>query len=365
MPNEHRIVSWNINNDRRVEQKDHPQFRFTANAFEDFSIERRFPQIKKSLSYLIEQKKVSMIALQELDINTVPFVKEFLEAAGYKVIVNGYNPDIQAFNFVFAFLSGKYNVTQKPEQIYLTRSGNPLTKEERTKFSRDEIFEHNLDTEFEKSVQVIPLKDKDSDEYFTVVNTHLGLTNKHRKLAAELLCSKLEGRAEPLLLVGDFNQFDSSVPEATLLMEQVEIFTTHGFTWNSESLLYTNPSSTFLTSPYDINRFLTKDDFAELDSLKGKDDYVGIREFYIRKIKEKNLELVSTTLDGVFSKRMQPATAEYKGTRSKALLFSEEGHRINPIPTKSELNEKLIGLYQEGKTPPSDHLPVVTKFKPT
>ncbi len=82
-------------------------------------------------------------------------------------------------------------------------------------------------------------------EQFIVVNNHFGLSNKHRLLAADMLCKKLDEmnnkqndstensssiqKPLPMVLVGDFNQFDSIAKESVLYMDQIEIFKRNGF----------------------------------------------------------------------------------------------------------------------------------------
>ncbi len=122
MPQSINIVSWNINSDRRVEIFDAPPHMYTANAFKDFSVHKRFPMISASLDYFRDQKKAGLFALQEVEDSILPYLVEYLKSKDLAVVTQKYNPDKMAFNFVFAYdpLLYRCNSTQ---QIYLTLTG--------------------------------------------------------------------------------------------------------------------------------------------------------------------------------------------------------------------------------------------------
>ena len=168
--------------------------------------------------------------MQEVSTAILPRLQEFLESKKLKVLAVPYNPSAgdSTFNYVFAYDINLFSLVGT-EQIYLTESGHPLQKRE--PLAREEIFSHNFDSEFEKSSQMVILEKKDSREQFIVVNNHFGMSNEHRLLAAQSLCQKLLSIQKPIILVGDFNQFDSSIPEVRLYQEQIEVFKQHGFTW--------------------------------------------------------------------------------------------------------------------------------------
>ena len=373
--NETRIVSWNINSDRRVEILDRPPFMYTANAFKPYSVHERFPMISAAMDYFQTEKKVDLFALQEVEDSILPTLCDYLRSKGLEVLSVKYNPTDLAFNYIFAYDPTVYRCIST-DQIYLTRSGEATV--DREKLSKDALFDQHLDSEFEKSCQRIQLEEITTGKKFIVINTHLGLTNKHRLLAAEMLCSKLVGITMPMVLVGDFNQFDARQAESALLMDQIEIFKRNGFRWDSECLQAREPKGTFVTFPYDITRFLKKDDFAEYDALKARYDALAIREegnaeyaalcreirgFYNTKIAEKDIKLLSTSLDAVFSKGcIDSALSEVKPSRCKAILFAN-GHRVKPAPDGTVIQAMALEGYDKGECPfPSDHFPVLAKM---
>jgi endonuclease/exonuclease/phosphatase family metal-dependent hydrolase len=355
-----RILTWNINSDRRVELQDDEKYKYTAIPFADFSVHQRFTYIAANIDYLVKEKQVSLLALQEVEDSVLPKLKAHLESIGLNVITAKYNPTPMAFNLLFAYDPAKYCFVDS-KQIYLTLSGT--STDNRDSLTKDELFAQNLNQPFEKSSLLVHLRDNSNGNEFCIVNNHLGLSNKHRLLASNLLCSKLSEIKLPMVLVGDFNQFDDAVPEARLLMQQIEVFENHGFNWTSKCLQTQHPGGTFVSYPYDIDRFLDKrTDLPELDALKAKADYEGIRKFYINKITEKNIPLFSTSLDAVFEKNTAHAEAG-KPSRCKALLFGQAG-RIKPVPDAATIHNMALASYQKGICElPSDHLPVLAKVR--
>lgn len=257
-----------------------------------------------------------------------------------------------ATNYVFAYDPSLYEC-MNVEQMYLTLSGGPT--ENREQLSKEELFRQHLDAAFERSCQFIKFIKTDSGEEFFVGNVHLDLSNKHREVASNMLCERVAGIDKPMMLVGDFNQFDARIPEPVIFMDQVEIYKRHGFTWASEDLLSKGMKATFVAFPYDINRFLTKEDFIEYDRLKEQKDYDAIREFFVNKFS--GINPITTCLDSVFTKNIALPEEKTKPPRCKAMMFSH-GERVKPIP-----DEKAIKKMAVESELPSDHLPVLAKVR--
>ena len=113
-----------------------------------------------------------------------------------------------------------------------------------------------------------------------------------------------------------------------------------------------------------INRFLDKSDFLEYDKLKKTNNYAGIKEFFITKISERNIPLVGTSLDGVYSKNFPVRhSSNIKQSSCKAVLFVD-GKRVKPMMNASDIQAMAIDKYKGNKSEiASDHLPVITKIR--
>jgi hypothetical protein len=354
------IVSWNINSDHRVEIFDKPPFMYTANAFKNYSVHKRFPMISASIDYFRDIKKVSLFAIQEIEDSILPELIKHFKSKGLEILSMKYNPSKLAFNYAFAYDPSLY-ACKSISQIYLTLSGK--STHNREILSKEELFSQHLDSEFERSSQLTELENINSKKQFVIVNNHFGLSNKHRLLASDMLCKKIADIVKPMVLVGDFNQFDANVKTAVLYTEQIKIFKHYGFKWVSECLQSQEPKGSFITFPYDINRFLNNDDFLEYDKLKDEKDYDAIRNFFVKKICEKDIPLFSTSLDGVFSKNMEYKEEKIQLSSCKAILFAD-GERIKPMPTAEDIQKMAVKSYQAGKCNfPSDHLPLLTKVR--
>lgn len=359
-----KIVFWNINSDRRVEIFDQPPYMYTANAFKDYSVHKRFPMIAEGLDYFRKKKNISLFALQEVEDSILPEIIKYFQSKGFAILpAMKYNPTDLAFNFVFAYDPTLYTCVNPPEQIYLTATGKPSPKD-RQGIDKKLLMDQHYDSEFERSAQVIELEELSSGKQFVIVNNHFGLTNKHRLQVAEKLCKELADIKKPMVLVGDFNQYDFDNKESVLFKKQIEIFEKHGFKWDSECLQSQEPKGTFVTFPYDITRFLSKTDFSEYDALKVKIDYKAIKDFFVSKIEKYNIPLVSTSLDGVFSKNTNNSSEnQTKPSFCKAILFAN-GERIKPTPTAETIQKLALNSYKKDKCIfPSDHLSVLAKVR--
>jgi hypothetical protein len=313
-----RILSQNVD--------DHPGYRFPngrlgyiSHAFPELSFENRFPLFEAFYQSEIQDNHVNLFALQEMSDNAKKLFEPFFEKAGFECITTKYNNDKESLNYMIAYKKSDYTVKKK-NQIYFTTDGKSYSDQERADVTAKdkanktrELFDHNFDTEFEKSAQIIVLSQKNNhNAEFVIVNIQPGLTNKHRELVMEKLCSELKNETRPTLAVGDFNQFDSSKQESAIHHKQIAILKENGFNWDTEHLMDEGIKSTFISHPFDILRFFKKDtmvsgitipgDFTRLDTLKEKKDHKGIRNLFLEVIEREKLDLVSTCLDAEFSR---------------------------------------------------------------
>lgn len=353
-----KTLSWNINSSPQVDPREaggpvEPRYEALSEAFSECSVHERFPLITARIDWFLN-KGYSTVALQEVNNSILPHIVAHLESKGLEVFCQKYNPDDSSFNHVFAIDPKKYRLIET-YPIYLTLSGEPTNN--RAELSKEELFKQNLGTAFEKSSQVSIVEDLVSGQRLFFVGNHLGLTNEHRKLAALMLCLKLAHIKDPLILVGDFNQFDSLFKESKLFFEQIDIFVQNGFKWDGESLYQEGPYCTFAGFLYDYERYCTPTDRVELERLKVANDYPGIREFFIRLIIEKAIPLLGTAMDSVFTKNIPPESK----SKCKVYMFFD-GQRVKPIPENEELEKRLLETLSKGDPPESDHFPVGLKL---
>jgi hypothetical protein len=89
----------------------------------------------------------------------------------------------------------------------------------------------------------------------------------------------------------------------------------------------------------------------------------SIRKFFSLRISARKIPLVSTSLDAVYSKNMDPLSKKNGAATCKMALFMNN-RRVKPIPSANEIQNSIIPLYEKGICPlPSDHIPLVAKFK--
>lgn len=282
----------------------------TVRAFGGLSIENRFPILEDFFLNQIKTKKIDCFALQEIDEKAKQLLEVFFKRQGFDIFFTQYCPHKDAYYYAFAYNPILYTAKCK-DQIYFTLNGLPTSNEERAQLTKEEKMHRHLEQEFEKSAQVIQLTQRQtlmhrkSNKEILLVNLQAGtVPNSHRELAMDKLGKALANEDCPILLVGDFNQFDACVKESKIHSGQIDILKRHGFNWNSESILYSGKGmhSTFFAFPHDIDRFLTVEDKNTLNEIKLKEDYEGMRLFYLDAITRNNIHLESTCLDAVYDK---------------------------------------------------------------
>ena len=291
------LVNLNVNSDRRV---DDPTSVLSP-AFQDLSFKSRFALNCALLDSLSENNQ-TLFALQEANDVARDSLKDFFEKKGLTVLTAKYANDPGAFNFIFAYNSELYDLVDT-SQLYYTESGLSTSPEDRKALSKEEKVKRHLGTEFEKSVQLVRLRHKATGKEMLVANTHPGLEMKHRIAAMNKLVDYLENEKGMIIGLGDFNQFDATIPEPTVYQEQVKILQDRGFQWASEGISHVGMKTTFMGFPFDIFRFFNEADRAEYNALiQDRNNLPQLREFFTRKIQEKNLSLYGGCLDAVFTR---------------------------------------------------------------
>ncbi len=193
---------------------------------------------------------------------------------------------------MFAFNPNKYRLNGEPSRVAFTTSGDFLSNEMRRTMSQDEIKQHNLGVDFEKSAQVIPLVNIETGQAFKIYNTHPGLTNDHRLACMDILGSYIRRDVEEhpelnIILSGDFNQFDMESPVSCVLEAQVQKIKDMGLDYVSQSLLDSGQGTTFFADPYDLMRHLSKEQQQKVFAFKD-----SLREMK-KLLQERNIELSS------------------------------------------------------------------------
>ena len=348
-----KVLSWNINYTRRVspqcdecEYQKGPYYKPTLIAFnETYSAIARFDQISSDLMFFKTQG-VNLFLLQEVGIPVKDKYIEFIEEIlGFKVIVKPYNENRSEFvlRHIFAY-SPSFEVLNQT-QVYLTTTGYPV-------MGPDKIA--NLGEDFTRSSPVFLIQNKEDNTKLVVVSVHLGLGNRHKILASELLCEKLEEFNDdniPIIASGDFNLFDQTKVKDNIFLQQVDVWLKHGFMWASSKVKFT-----FIAFPYDIYRFLDLDDKDLLHIIEQNPTKKNVEDFYITAIEKHGAPLVATALDATFVKNF-PESAEIL---SEAILMID-GNRIDPIPEEDILNKMTLEAYKDGHPlANSDHLPLLT-----
>lgn len=360
-----RFVSFNINSDRRLEWKDDPRFKYTAHAFSDLSIKNRFPMIRSFILNLIKQKNIPCFALQEVDSEALGLLQNLFKELNFKTYIEKYCPHKDSYHYILAVDENVIQV-KSAKQIYFTESGLPTTDKEREVLTKEQKLKKHLHQEFEKSAQLawLNVKGKDTNHQLLLVNIQAGTSSQHRLLAMQKLCEALEDINLPMILVGDFNQFDSDEKKPTLLRKQIQILMKNGFQWCTENLQEKGLRTTFFAFPHDIERFLTPEEQKELAELKGKENYIGIREFYLKTIEKDGIELSSVCLDAVYAKN-------HKGMKINTKSYTSlDGKLVNTEKQeRKEFQKAFLNFFKQSsansglQVPVSDHFALLTKIE--
>jgi hypothetical protein len=259
------LLSYNIDtNFGRVE--DGP-FR---KAFSEWRIDQRMPYIIAFLKKMdsdiihIQEGRQCTNSYGEM-IDSVTPIKEALET-DYEVITRKYYSSEKSFIYISAFKKSVFEFcdcvsyyltdtpyfsnTEKQLKEYIETPSNELT------FVREQWKETNGFEEFERSILLCHIRDRNTRHGIMTVNCHLGISAKHRIYASHKINKMVEEfKGYPIILSGDFN----SLPEWQG-QEQVKIINLQDATLNmelmsdyriSDSTEKLDHKSTFVFFPYD------------------------------------------------------------------------------------------------------------------
>lgn len=376
----------------------HPKTGVLASVFPELTFENRYPIIINYMESLMEQG-FNLFGEQELDDISSIMMQEFFTSKGYHSVIDNYCDDKFSTKFLFAFNPEEYefvNPTQPSQRIAFTETGlfltdqqrdelklkklNELTEEEKASLpkrkleaiSKEYIFKHNLGVEYEKSAQIIELRNKQNGEIFKIYNTHPGLPNEHRLMCMDILSHEIkrdiaEHPEINIVLAGDMNQFDMTVPNSTVYLEQTNKISEMGLDYVTMELVNSESSSTFFSDPYDIMRYITKEQkdriFALKDTIRDKsgDDCMTaiteLRELYQslnQELIERNILRLSTVLDGIAL--YGPAFKNHQVSVQSDTYLNNSFFKTNvPGLSKTHLNEIIR---TSDKPLPSDHFGV-------
>jgi mRNA deadenylase 3'-5' endonuclease subunit Ccr4 len=291
------IFSLNVNSDRRIKPTSDSSS-LLSSAFSNLSHTNR----ADLLNQMLIDVNADIVCLQEVDDLYLPIIIEFLNSLGYNIYTHKYTDnEPSAFSYVTAFRDNYVLLSQI--SVVFTEDGKFLSKEMRQTMTIDEKKLNNYDTEYEKSCPIFRLKINSHE--IVLANVHLGLTNKHKTMASHRLCQFIDDLTDKsttseVIIVGDFNQFDTTKKEATVYDSQINIYKNFDYQWASKDI-----DCTFISFPYDIDRFLSETDMAECNAIKNAND---LRNFYMTVIERDGINLASCALDSVFYRQEHKKT---------------------------------------------------------
>ncbi len=327
------VVTYNVNSDRYV---DDPSHAYHA-AFPELSYDQRFSLNTALLDSFIQDMPATIFNLQEMSDAALALFKRFFQEKGFKSLSAKYAPNGGAMNFIVAYDPSYYEQMGDERQIYYTESRQVTPEVDRAKMSLADKKKQHMGQEFERSALSVLLKHRQG-KIFRITNTHPGLEESHRLQSMVALGEFLNDENDPMLrvltkdqrrsliefAVGDMNMFSAKPGVPTVYYPQIQALQNAGLNWLSENLMYSGLNATFVSFPYDILRFFNSTDFQELNAIKNdKNQWSRLREFFIRKIEEKTIDILSTCLDGIF---WNPKKSEFLASVS-AYTFSE-GKRV-------------------------------------
>lgn len=329
--------SLNINSDRRVEEFSNPKYKDIANAFPDFRFINRWPLLRQQFDYQLnninEEHRTDFFMLQEASKNATNTIKRYFNSKlGFKVVITEYSLHPNSFNLIFAYNESRVNIDYY-EHLYYTRSGKPTSNFCRDILSKQDLINRHAKTEFEKSAQIFRIKTPLVT--LNVINTHLGLTNEHKLSALKKLLSFFDYDRGLYLISGDFNQFDMSKPGNHYYKEQISLLTDNGFVWETESAKNSWLNTSFMAFPYDIFRFLDKEEIEKFYEIASQtNSSLQVRQFILDKIMAKNLDLSSVCMDAVFTKNFNHFDCDVR------FVTTLGGHKI--YPEKAWVTNKIF-----------------------
>lgn len=334
---------------------DHPAFRglgqykWIASSYPQLLFKQRFEVLVQFILALNSIPQI--IAFQEVGDDARILLEQFLSEHNYSFISNKYNNHEGCCNFITAFSNELDFKVKSSRMIYLTTSGLSLTDLQRQTMSREDKISHGLNYEFERSAQIISLENEVNGNKFTFVNTHPGLTNDHRIMCMKMLVVHVND-LKNVIIVGDFNQFDSSKNSNDVYQPQRQILFDAGFVSSTENIPFS-----FVGRPYDIMRFLSCEHKVIYEELVKQNDFIGLRQFCDDFYS--TIDPVSSRLDDVFYRFDD---SKCKATTRGLTYIDGKVIDISAID-RNELSEIVKQCTLNNKYTPSDHCAMLTSFE--
>jgi endonuclease/exonuclease/phosphatase family metal-dependent hydrolase len=256
-----KILSWNVNCDRRVEQNG-----FALEKFPNWTFEKRWSRIKT----VIEKTQPAVFCLQEITRENLDLVRTAFEST-FHIFVRHYNETSLAFSFVTALSRSHFpNIEIKDETFYFSETPDfptpaHLSEEEKRRQNWGEMFERCA---FVVKVSRPPSTKDDflfSEEYDEtlfppfgdtfIVNVHLGLSLEARLKSCQALASFAQ-KHDRVIILGDFNSFPTQGgPDQIDMMEKGGLTRVSAYADISDDIESTTTfiaPTTFCFYPYDL-----------------------------------------------------------------------------------------------------------------
>lgn len=329
------IMSWNINNDRRVEFNG-----IASREFADWSLSNRLPAIIN----LIANSKTNILALFEIGFEYIhPIINELIKL-GYKTIHGSYSPN-QTPNFSLYYIIGYDNsvILIENHMYWFTDTPLiPLTTESR---KVDTVLSRNKE-EYEKGTLISIFEYNGIRFVYSVV--HLGLRKSYQIECVQMLIDHLNSFKLPIIVSGDFNTFPDFVNG---IDDTLTLFENAGYDHCK------NDKDTFLGYAYDLGAPTTPEKKIDIQTaqniiktmITSDASYFEIRQAYVKSILDIHKKPIMGTLDHIFFKNI-PRSIKYT---------------INVIDT-SIMERDIIQLFKdkahEKPLTPSDHFALVIRF---
>ena len=285
------IMSWNVNNDRRIElpgliNKLFPELLFSA----------RLQLIMTTICSI----NPDIMLLQEMNQEGVQIMKQNLEKEGYTVAIGAYCDNPLAFWHLTAWSSRFERL--EAFQRYFTRTP---TKPTSSTISKEDKLANNFGEEFEKSTLIVTLRERETGRIMVLSNNHFGLRNPYKQISAELLVAFLRDYttyiqsrySKPELIIGgDFNTFENDTHKQ-MISDYASCVSTCALSKDLTGTIGSEMFSSFAITPYDLfgltkeaNEHLTENptEIREHPEMLSRDPFCGILDHVFSSMKAKN-----------------------------------------------------------------------------
>lgn len=251
-----KLITLNVNDDRRFEGP-------ISEIFPELKKTTRAKNYKKFIQNTIRDNGTNCIFnfSEILSSGMLKYLESIFYMAGYQTSVKKYCLDDKSFYYMLAWDSVEYDVNFC-EQIYFTKSGNPVSPNAKKFMKTEEIRHECMDVEFERSMPVYFIEQKFGNRKFYLGQIDCGLTNKHKKQ----VCAKINDFAQniykevPFIVAGNWNCFDSDL-KIPMYYDKMfhEFMEDHNFNYISTvDLVEQGVTSTFRSYDFDVFRYMTQ-----------------------------------------------------------------------------------------------------------